>query len=144
MSVHNRFMIEMYIVYVPFWHVPLKYCFPPSKYVQLLLFFIGKTHLTTTQGTYGMAPVLLSCFFFFCLPGSWLLLEMKIQVKPQRFYFICQPHPGTCSLTTLKPHPYTCIGGCVFYQASLTTPKPHPLLLHRRGRVLPSFPKHPQ
>ena len=65
-------MIEMYIVYVPFWHVPLKYCFPPSKYGQFLLFFIGKTHLPTTQGTYGMAPVLLSCFFF------WFIWFMAI------------------------------------------------------------------
>ena len=140
MSVHNRFMTEMYIVYIPFWHVLLKYCFPPSKYRQFLLFFIGKTHLTTTQGTYGMAPVLLSCFFLF----TWFMAIVGNEdTSKTTKSTLCQPHPAKCSFTTLKPQPCSCIGAGVFYQASLTTPKPHPLLLHRRGHVLPSFPKHP-
>ena len=37
--------------------------------------------------------------------------------------FIYQAHPSTCALTT---------------------PRPRLLLLHRRGRVLPSIPKHPR
>ena len=42
-----------------------------------------------------------------------------MQIKLQRVYFIYQPQPSTCSLTS-------------------------PLLLLRRGRVLPGFPEHPR
>ena len=47
--------------------------------------------------------------------------DMKVKVL--RIYFICQPYPSTCPLTT---------------------PRPHTLLLYRKGRVLLSFPKHPR
>jgi len=62
-------------------------------------------------------------FYHVFWPDPFLLLDMKTEVKVQRIYFICQPHPSTCSLTT---------------------PRPHPLPLYRKGRVLPSFPKHPR
>ena len=65
-------------------------------------------------------------FQYFChvfWPYPCLLLDMKTQVRVQRIYLICQPHPSTCSLTI---------------------PRPHPLLPYRRGRVLPSFSKHPR
>ena len=65
----------------------------------------------------------LQCSYHVFRPDSWLLFDMNIQVILQRIYFIYQPHPSTCSLTT---------------------PRPHPLLLHRRGRVLPSIPEHPR
>ena len=141
MSVHNRFMIEMYIVCVPFSHVPLKYCFPHQNMGNFCSSSLGKHISPQLRGLMAW----LQCFYhvsFFGFSGSWLLLEMKIQVKPQRVP--CQPHPAKCSFTTLEPQPCSCIGAGVFYQASLTTPKPHLLLLHKRGCVLPSFPKHPR
>ena len=52
-------------------------------------------------------------------PDSWLFLDIKIQVKLQTVYFIYQPHPSTCSLTTLWPHS---------------------LLLRRRGGCSPKLP----
>ena len=57
-------------------------------------------------------------------PNSWLLLDMKIQVKPQRVLHCMLAQPI-----------YTC---------SLTMPRSHTLLLHGRGCVLPSVLRHPR
>ena len=65
------------------------------------------THVTSTDlHTLDYEYILseLNAWSHFC-HDSWLLLDMKIQAKLQRVYFVCQPHPSTCSLTTPRPHP---------------------------------------
>ena len=44
-----------------------------------------------------------SVFIMFFDLIHWLLFDMKMQLIPQRIYFIYQPHPSTCSLTTPPP-----------------------------------------
>ena len=87
----------------------------------------------------------LQCFYHVFFLFTWFMAIVGNEdTSKTTKSILCQPHPATCSFTTLKPQPCSCIGAGVFYHASLTTPKPHPLLLHRSGCVLPCFLDHTQ
>ena len=116
MSVCNGFTIEIYIFYVPFWQVLLKYCFPHQNTGNSYSSSLGKHITPQLRGL--KARLQCFCHVFDLIHGRcW---KWRYHKNHKEFSYVSAP------------------SRYVFLDHTQTTP----LLLHRRERVLPSFFDH--